>query len=138
MSNITVINTISSIVYAPSYLAQRDKMDDSEVEKLEQAIEVHGYRGASKKRHNGVVNIKPTDSQLWKALGKYKLLDINVEFMQNLKKLANESELVFMIDVKIVAHCPSGNRGIGSIYKTPKNQLILYLYGFANYNHTLF
>jgi len=42
----------------------------NEYNKLMDFIYVHGYRGASKKKHNGVVPIRPTDKQLWKDLNK--------------------------------------------------------------------
>jgi hypothetical protein len=130
---------ITKIIYTPSYFIQKSQMDNSEVEKLEQAIEVHGYRGASSKKHNGVVNIKPTDLQLFKSLNKYKLLDTNKEILDHIK-LVN---LELVIDVKVVAHCPSGNRCVGSLYReknknNDKADLILYVFGFANYNYSLF
>ena len=43
---------------------------ETEWPKLEQAAEVHGYRGASKKKHNGIVPIRPSDSGLLKTLNK--------------------------------------------------------------------
>lgn len=57
-----------NIVYTSSYQKQRCLVDSKTVAKLEQAIEVHGYRGASKKRNNGIVPIRPTDKELWKSL----------------------------------------------------------------------
>jgi hypothetical protein len=62
----------------------------------EQAAEVHGYRGASKFKHNGVVNIKPDDKQLWKSLKKFKDLE------KDLLKLATENQKEFFVDVKLV------------------------------------
>jgi len=106
-------------------------MDKSEVSKLEQAIDVHGYRGASNYKHNGVVNIKPDDKELWKSLNKFKELE-----KQLLLKTAENGE-TFLIDVKVVAHVPNGNRIVGSIYKK-EEELILYLLGFSNYNYQIF
>jgi len=40
---------ITSIVYTPTYELQKKCMDKKEVDKLEQAVVVHGYIGASKK-----------------------------------------------------------------------------------------
>ena len=41
-----------------NYFHQRtNEMVEEEVMKLEQAVEVHGYRGSSKCKHNGVVNL---------------------------------------------------------------------------------
>jgi hypothetical protein len=121
---------LHNIVYSQTYNLQRAKMDIKEVNKLEQAIEVHGYRGASKKKHNGVVNIKPNDIELLKAIEKYKLLEHEL--------LDEAKNYVFFIDVKIVAHVMNGNRSIGSLYKNEHGELILYMLGFANYNYKLF
>jgi len=118
-----------NIIYTDTYKLQRENMDASEVSKLEQAIQVHGYRGASKQKHNGVVNIKPGDKELIKSLNKFKkkeLVDID------------ESKNIFVIDVKAVAHVPNGNRIVGSLYKNEKNELTLYVLGFSNYNYQLF
>ena len=120
------------IVYSDTYKKQKEEMDQSEVNKLEQAIEVHGYRGPSKFKHNGVVNIKPDDKELWKSLAKFK--ELEKELLQQAKQ--NDEE--FFIDVKIVAHVTNGNRMIGSIYKNKQNELILYVLGFSNYNYQLF
>ena len=119
------------IVYSKTYKEQRPSMDAKEVEKLEQAIEVHGYRGASKGKHNGVVNLKPTDTNLQKSLSKLKL-------DADLQCVLKERALTFKIDVKIVAHCPSGNRAIGSLYTDSEGKTILYVLGFCNYNFQLF
>ena len=127
------MNKISNIVYTPTYLKQKEEMDKKEVLKLEQAIEVHGYRGASKKKHNGVVNIKPDDKELWKSLEKFKLLDEDF-----VSKKVKENKEIFEIDVKIVAHCPNGNRAVGSLYKDKNEGYKLYVYGFSNYNYQLF
>jgi len=124
---------IAKIIKTPTYLSQKKYMDEKEVNKLEQAIEVHGYRGASQCKHNGVVNIKPDDSQLWKSLAKFKEND--EKFISESAKLNNET---FYIDVKVVAHCPNGNRAIGSLYRNQEGELILYVIGFSNYCYQLF
>ncbi len=114
-----------------SYVEQLKKMDEKEVAKLEQAIEAHGYRGASKSKHNGVVNIKPLpqDAQLWKALERFKT-PLDSEDSKKLK---------FLIEVKVVAHCPSGNRIVGSLYRdTITSDLVLVLHSFVNYTKRLF
>ncbi len=117
------------VVKTKCYLTQRDNMNESEIKKLEQAIEVHGYRGPSKKRHNGVVPIRPSDKELWKSIRKFKSLE---------KVTLNGVNIEFMLDVKIVAHIPNGDRAIGSIYKDSMNNLHLYLLGFSNYNYQLY
>lgn len=50
--------------------------------KLEQAADVHGYRGASKKKHNGIVPIRPTDKGLLKTLKKLVLNEKNEELIE--------------------------------------------------------
>ncbi|VBB17945.1 hypothetical protein YASMINEVIRUS_408 [Yasminevirus sp. GU-2018] len=121
------------VVHTPTYTRQKEEMDDDEVEKLEQAIEVHGYRGASKKKHNGVVNIKPDDAQLLKCLNRFRTLEN--KFIADLIK---EDQLQKMIDVKVVAHIDNGNRTVGEIYVNKEKEMILVLYGFSNYNYSLF
>ena len=64
--------------------------------KLVQAIDVHGYRGASNKKHNGVVPIRPEDAKLEK--GFQKLLEMSSKFAQELYKSPNATP------VKVVAH----------------------------------
>lgn len=131
----TIVTNISNTIMSGTYAQQRTHMKQSDVEKLEQAIEVHGYRGTSKGKHNGVVNIKPDDTQLIKALEKFKSNNLNKEIYDTITK---NSE-VFIIDVKVVAHLPNGDRAVGSLYKSSDGlNLILYVFGFANYNHQLF
>ena len=133
----------SKVIYSDTYVMQKSQMDKSEVDKLEQAIEVHGYRGASKKKHNGVVPIRPDDKELWKSLKKFKegaQLEHSelLEFFADVKVVAQleHSELLeFFADVKVVAHVENGNRAIGTIYKNNNGDLLLYLLGFANYNY---
>lgn len=124
---------IAKIIYTPTYLNQRQYMNNLEVNKLEQAAEVHGYRGSSKCKHNGVVLIKPGDAQLWKSLTKFKKYDD--DFISESVKLNNET---FYCDVKIVAHCPDGTRAIGTLYRSQTEELILYVVGFSNYSYQLF
>lgn len=115
------------VVYSDTYLVQRPQMDQLEVSKLEQAIAVHGYRGPSKFKHNGVVNIKPNDKQLWKSITKFKEMEKTLLPTDN-----------FFVDVKVVGHVPNGDRIVGSLYRNTNNEFTLYLLGFSNYNHQLF
>ena len=124
---------INYILTTDNYNAQKVLMDSSEVSKLEQAIDVHGYRGQSKMKHNGVVNIKPDDKQLWKSLNKY-----NQTENKTISTAITDNKLVHCYDVKVVAHCPNGNRGGGSMYRNENGENYLILLGFANYNHQLF
>ena len=119
------------IIYSDTYLKQRKLMNQTDVSKLEQAVDVHGYRGASRLKHNGVVNIKPDDKELWKAINKFKELE------KRLLLNATENNETFVIDVKAVAHVPNGDRIVGSLYKKD-DELVIYLLGFANYNYQLF
>jgi hypothetical protein len=114
------------VIYTNTYLNQKSFMNNKEVEKLERAIDVHGYRGSSKMKHNGVVLIKPDDKELLKSMDKFKLIESDIFNGE------------FFADVKIVAHVTNGNRAIGCIYKNEDNELILYVLGFSNYNKQLF
>lgn len=84
------------VVIEPSMAASA--IDPREAAKLLQAIQVHGYRGPSKKRHNGVVPIRPTDARMIKTLRR---------------RLSERPDLAAGLPVKVVAHVPTGNRLIG-------------------------
>jgi len=95
-----------SLSYHESFLKDLARHDtiflEKEYPKLVQAAEVHGYRGPSKKRHNGVVPIRPTDTNLLKQL----------------TKLVKEHNITDKFSpIKVVAHVPSGNRLIGVKYE---------------------
>src|SRR5947208_16792392 len=113
---------INHVILTENYTSQKNQMDVSEVNKLEQAIDVHGYRGQSKMKHNGIVNIKIDDKELWKSLNKYKQIE-----KENMDKFINENKVDYFCDVKIVAHCPNGNRSIGTLYKNEQGDLFLLL-----------
>ena len=127
------VRQIKDVFVTENYLIQKKLMNKSDVNKLEQAIEVHGYRGQSKKKHNGIINIKPDDKELWKSLKKFNEIE-----KTNIEKYVKENNLIQIFDVKIVAQCPDGNRSIGSLYKNNDNELFLILLGFSNYNYQLF
>ncbi len=127
------VKQIKQVFFTDNYILQKKQMDVSEVKKLEQAIEVHGYRGQRKKKHNGVVNIKPDDKELWKSLKKYNIIE-----KTNIDKILEDKKFEYIFDVKIVAHCPNGNRSIGFLYKNELNELFLILLGFTNYNYHYF
>lgn len=92
-----------------------DNFLNSEWPKLHQAAEVHGYRGASKKKHNGIVPIRPSDTGLLKTL----------------KRLTkSEKNISNAIPIKVVAHVPSGNRLVG--YRFSDGSISIY--GLANYD----
>jgi len=124
---------IDKIITTDTYNNQKTKMDISEIKKLEQAIDVHGYRGQSKMKHNGVVKIKPNDKELWKSLKKY-----NKQEQKSIDKKISDEKLQYFCNVKVVAHCPNGNRGVGTLYKNDRGDLVLMMMGFANYNFQLF
>lgn len=96
-----------------------DKQFVKDFPKLEQATQVHGYRGASKKKHNGIVPIRPSDKGLLKTLAKLS---------KEKQWTARENQL----PIKVVAHCESGNRLVGYRYldKSPK----IHILGVANYS----
>ena len=94
------------------------KFIQDEWPKLKQAAEVHGYRGASKKKHNGIVPIRPTDKNLFKTLHKLT------------KDLLDPKLVPKLLPVKVVAHVPSGNRLVG--YRFPDAKIVIF--GLANYN----
>lgn len=122
----------TNIIFSDQYIKQKEYMDEVEVDKLEQAIEVHGYRGPSKKKHNGVVPIRPSDKHLWKALAKFREIEQNE--INELIKMGNK----YIADVKVVAHVTNGNRVIGCVYENNDGELSLHILGFANYNKQLF
>jgi len=112
-----------TIVYDPAFqtLVDTKAFDDAflgtELPKLQQAAEVHGYRGASKKKHNGIVPIRPTDKGLLKTLARLVAsININIDDA---------------FPVKAVAHVPSGNRLVG--YMFPTQQKVIF-FGVANYD----
>jgi hypothetical protein len=125
-----MMNPINRIIRTDTYTRQREQMDQKEVNKFEQAIEVHGYRGSSKKKHNGVVLIKPTDTQLLKSLEKF--------YETEKAYITRQPLLTKVADVKIVAHVENGNRAIGQLYTNQQRELVLVLMGFSNYNYALF
>ena len=84
-------------------------------------------------KNNGVVNIKPDDKELWKSLEKFK----NIE-KKTIESNIDKYKLEYYAEVKVVAHCPSGNRSIGTLYRTNDDQFILIMLGFSNYNRQLF
>ena len=124
---------INYVLMTNNYNTQKTLMQASEVNKLEQAIDVHGYRGQSKMKHNGVVNIKPDDKQLWKSFNKY-----NQTKNKTINDTITNNKLTHCYDIKVVAHCPNGNRCVGSMYRNDNGENYLILLGFANYNHQLF
>jgi hypothetical protein len=107
------------IHWSEYYVKQREELDPLEVKKLEQAADVHGYRGPSRKKHNGIVPIRPTDHELWKVYKK--LLD-----SPDVQTLTTGKTLV---PVKVVAHVPSGNRLVGAMMN---GELIIL--GMGNYS----
>ena len=98
---------------------------DSEYPKLAQAMEVHGYRGASRKKHNGVVPIRPSDSGLVRALRK----QTQAYALSTHKTKALDEIIAKGTPIKVVAHVPTGNRLVGYMWN---NQILIT--GVANYN----
>lgn len=99
-----------------------DKQFMNDFPKLEQAAQVHGYRGASKKKHNGIVPIRPTDTGLLKTLAK----------LSKEKKWENKQN---QLSIKVVAHCDSGNRLVGYRYLDKiTNTHKIHILGMAKYS----
>lgn len=126
------------IIHTDRYKQDKIKISDSDIDKLEQAIDVHGYRGASKKKHNGVVPLRPQDKNLWKVYNK----EITRYVFPTYKcgKVDKDS----LIAVKVVAHCPNGNRIVGVAYEITyeianetKSSFELSLLGIGNYGGKL-
>jgi hypothetical protein len=114
------------IVYEATFQAWIDSktfdaaFPESEWLKLEQAAQVHQYRGASKARHNGIVPIRPTDKGLFKTLGRLvKASGVDASAIKD------------ALPVKAVAHVTSGNRLVGYMY--PALHKVVF-YGVANYS----
>lgn len=106
---------ISAVTFSENYARQRQNYDAKEIAKLEEAIRIHGYRGASKKKHNGVVPIRPSDAKFWKFLEPFALT--NEQF-----------------PVKVVAHVPAGHRLIGYLQKQEEHgTLTLHILGVCQY-----
>lgn len=97
----------------------------SELEKLRQAAQVHGYRGPSKKKHDGIVPLPGRDSNLWTVLER---LSVTLNDEDRKKYVDNGTA------IKVVAHVPSGWRLIG--YRSDLDHSILLL-GAANYDRKL-
>jgi hypothetical protein len=92
----------------------------AEAQKLLQAMEVHGWRGPSKKKHNGAVPIPPRDGNLLKTLERLTLL-LPPDTRETLRGAA---------PFKAVAHVKTGYRMVG--YRLSSGTL--YVVGMANYN----
>jgi len=89
---------------------------DPSIKKLEQAIYVHGYRGASRRKRNGIVPIRPSDSKLLKDYRKY-LSAVDIDVPQK------------VTPIKIVAHVTNGDRLIGFLADGK-----VHILGLSNYN----
>lgn len=116
-----------TITYSPRYRLQTPLIDAEDLAKLVQAIHVHGYRGPSKQKHNGVVPIRPTDGNLLKDYFNF-LQEIDDQELQLLLREGTP--------VKVVAHVPDGYRLLGSMYKIG-TATHLYILGISNYSHSL-
>ena len=106
--------------WTESALYTQQKLDSmlplADFAKLEQAIAVHGYRGASKKKHNGVVPIPQRDKNLWKFYYKHQSL-VPAEYQAGLV-------------VKAVAHVTTGDRLVGVMKPC---QTAMFILGCENY-----
>lgn len=118
--------SFTNVVFCDQYQNNILDVDNKDVQKLEQAIYVHGYRGASKKKHNGVVPIKDSDTKLLK------------KYYHSINKYDEQMLEIFRkgTPVKVVAHVPNGNRLIGCMINDGPN-LTLHILDIANYSGKL-
>lgn len=105
-------------VETASFLQRKQLLQEKDLLKLLAAIDIHQYRGASKKRHNGVVPIRPTDAHLWQEYAS---------------GCGQQPGLPPGVPVKVVAHVPSGVRLVGRLC----GGNTLYLLGVASYTRRL-
>lgn len=117
------------LFYADSFVeyarAQKNNCFEKELSKMHNCAVTYGYRGYSARKNNGIVDIKPTNSQLLKDAEKLLTQKI-------IEKYSLSSNLK---PVKVVAHVPNGNRLIGFLDKTPtNNRHTVVILGVSNYN----
>lgn len=113
--------TIKIIEFSKNF--DKDFIENKEFKKLIDSLYAHGYRGPSKKKHNGVVPIKPTDIRLLNDLQK-AMSNESKEMQEKFKNCC---------PIKIVAHVPSGNRLIGYIYNIDTDTTGIYILGCSHY-----
>ena len=96
-----------------------------EFAKFHKCATTYGYRGYSACKNNGIVDIKPTDTQL---LNDYARL-LTKEVIQKYN-LSNNLK-----PIKVVAHVPTGNRLIGVLDRAQRNSRhTVVILGVSNYN----
>lgn len=106
-----------------SKLFDKEDLTDLEFNKLIEAIHVHGYRGASKMKHNGVVPIRAVYNKLWK--------DLEIDMEKESSEI--KSQYKNCCAVKVVAHVPSGKRLIGYMYNLDDGNYGLYILQTSHY-----
>lgn len=118
-----------TLFYADSFVefarAQKNGRFKKEFSKLHNCAVTYGYRGYSARKNNGIVDIKPTDSQLVNDFEKLLTPEVVEKYAlsDNLKP------------VKVVAHVPNGNRLVGVLDNTPvENRHKVVILGVSNYN----
>ena len=92
------------IVYSPNFENRISDIKDNELSKLQEAITVHGYRGPSKKKHNGVVPIRPTDKNLFKYHRIYlegEDKEVQKDFYVNLNSRALTPHLGAKVEIRL-------------------------------------
>lgn len=89
----------------------------------------YGYRGYSEGKRNGIVDIKPSDTQLLKDYQRLLTPDVVKRYNLDTSNLT---------PVKVVAHVPNGNRVIGVLDKTERGgHITVVLLGMSNYGRKL-
>jgi hypothetical protein len=107
------------VEYSPFFNKNDKNISLQDLEKLKRATD-HGYRGASKKRHNGIVPIRPTDTSLFKDLEKYARKE----------SIQAQQSFISSLPVKVVAHVKTGHRLVGYSICPKKD---IYILGVSKY-----
>lgn len=118
-----------ALFYADSFVefagAQKNGRFKKEFLKMHNCAVTYGYRGYSARKNNGIVDIKPTDSQLVTDVEKLLTPEVVEKY-----RLSDDLK-----HVKVVAHVPNGNRLVGVLDKMPvdgRHKVVVL--GVSNYN----
>lgn len=97
-----------------------------EFAKLHNCATKYGYRGLSKGKKNGIVNINFSNKQLLIDLERMLTKEVIEEYCLDTENLQ---------PIKVVAHVPNGNRLIGVLDKSKRgNYHAVVILGLSNYN----
>ena len=115
------------LFYSDSFVdcAKNSKNFSKDFAKFHRCAIKYGYIGFSARKNNGIVDIKPGNTNLIKSYENLLTSKVIAQYglSDNLKP------------VKVVAHVPNGNRLVGVLDKTAKNGYhIVVILGLSNYN----